>query len=69
MKTKSLFTGAAWMALAVLAAAALTGCATHPSAVDAQLHPARFLENASGPAGETGTLEESQAAVAASWRR
>lgn len=67
MKIQSLFAGSAWMALLAVSAL-LAGCATRRSAVDARLHPAQFLENASAASAWDGTLEESQAAAAASWR-
>lgn len=68
MKTKSLFAG--FVALALLAlSAALSGCATRDARVQAQLHPAQFLQDAGSVHDWAGGLDDSQAAVAASWRR
>ncbi|MCX8090927.1 MAG: hypothetical protein N3I86_08350 [Verrucomicrobiae bacterium] len=46
----------------------LSGCATRDTAARAQLRPAQFLQDAASNPNWTESLNESQAAVAASWR-
>lgn len=67
MKTKSLFAGSALVVILALAAA-LSGCATRPAGVEAQLHPSQHLENPKACCEWARALDESQAAAAASWR-